>query len=53
MDQPKESQGKDLRKTLKNRHIQLISLGGAIGTGLFYGSGESISLAGPAIISPI
>lgn len=50
MDQPKESQGKDLRKTLKNRHIQLISLGGAIGTGLFYGSGESISLAGPAII---
>lgn len=50
MDQPKESQGKNLRKTLKNRHIQLISLGGAIGTGLFYGSGESISLAGPAII---
>ncbi|WP_297317171.1 amino acid permease [Bifidobacterium indicum] len=39
-----------LRRTLKNRHIQLISLGGAIGTGLFYGSGESITLAGPAII---
>ncbi|RBP99017.1 amino acid permease [Bifidobacterium xylocopae] len=39
-----------LRRTLKNRHIQLISLGGAIGTGLFYGSSESIALAGPAIL---
>ena len=38
-----------LRKSLKNRHIQLIALGGAIGTGLFYGSSESIQLAGPAI----
>lgn len=40
----------ELRKTLKNRHIQLIALGGAIGTGLFYGSSDSISLAGPAIL---
>ncbi|AKV56164.1 aromatic amino acid transporter [Bifidobacterium actinocoloniiforme DSM 22766] len=39
-----------LQRTLKNRHIQLISLGGAIGTGLFYGSSESIKLAGPAIL---
>lgn len=39
-----------LRKTLKNRHIQLIALGGAIGTGLFYGSSDSISLAGPSIL---
>ena len=39
-----------LRKSLKNRHIQLIALGGAIGTGLFYGSSESISLAGPSIL---
>lgn len=39
-----------LRKSLKNRHIQLIALGGAIGTGLFYGSSEAISLAGPAIL---
>ena len=29
-----------LRKSLKNRHVQLIALGGAIGTGLFYGSSE-------------
>ena len=39
-----------LRKALKNRHIQLIALGGAIGTGLFYGSSESIALAGPSIL---
>ena len=39
-----------LRKQLKNRHIQLIALGGAIGTGLFYGSSESIALAGPSIL---
>ena len=39
-----------LRKNLKNRHIQLIALGGAIGTGLFYGSAESIKLAGPSIL---
>ena len=39
-----------LRKSLKNRHIQLIALGGAIGTGLFYGSSESIGLAGPSIL---
>ena len=38
------------RRELKNRHIQMIALGGAIGTGLFYGSAESISLAGPSIL---
>ncbi|WP_208952225.1 D-serine/D-alanine/glycine transporter, partial [Rahnella sp. ChDrAdgB13] len=32
------------------RHIQLIAIGGAIGTGLFMGSGKTISLAGPSII---
>jgi AAT family amino acid transporter len=39
-----------LRPSLKNRHIQLIALGGAIGTGLFYGSSESIMLAGPSVL---
>lgn len=43
-------QSPTLKKSLKNRHIQLIALGGAIGTGLFYGSSESISLAGPSIL---
>lgn len=39
-----------LHRDLHNRHIQMIALGGAIGTGLFYGSASSISLAGPAIL---
>lgn len=39
-----------LRRSLHNRHIQLMAIGGAIGTGLFMGSGKTISLAGPSII---
>lgn len=44
------SSEKSLRRNLSNRHIQLIAIGGAIGTGLFMGSGKTISLAGPSII---
>lgn len=36
----------DLKRSLYSRHIQLIVLDGAIGTGLFMGSDKSISLAG-------
>src|SRR5476651_1680580 len=39
-----------LKRGLKNRHIQLISLGGAIGTGLFLGSAGVLKSAGPAMI---
>ena len=39
-----------LQRRLKNRHIQLIALGGAIGTGLFLGSAHIIQSAGPSII---
>ena len=47
---PGTDQPGTFRRELKNRHIQMIALGGAIGTGLFYGSAESISLAGPSIL---
>lgn len=39
-----------LERQLSNRHIQLIAIGGAIGTGLFMGSGKTISAAGPSVI---
>ncbi|HFG9124755.1 TPA: amino acid permease [Staphylococcus argenteus] len=40
----------ELKRGLSNRHIQLIAIGGAIGTGLFFGSGNTISKAGPSIL---
>jgi D-serine/D-alanine/glycine transporter len=40
----------ELARGLKNRHVQLIAIGGAIGTGLFLGAGKSIHLAGPSIL---
>ena len=39
-----------MNRGLKNRHVQFIAIGGTIGTGLFLGSGKSISLTGPSII---
>lgn len=40
----------ELDRGLKNRHVQLISIGGAIGTGLFLGAGKTIQLTGPSIL---
>lgn len=39
-----------LQRGLKNRHIQLIALGGAIGTGLFLGSAGVMKTAGPSMV---
>lgn len=39
-----------MNNKLTSRHILMIALGSAIGTGFFFGAGESIKLAGPSII---
>jgi aromatic amino acid transport protein AroP len=39
-----------LKRGLKGRHIQLIALGGAIGTGLFLGIAQTIQMAGPSVL---
>ncbi len=36
-----------LAKTLETRHLNMIALGGSIGTGIFLASGYAISVAGP------
>ena len=46
---PQHQQG-NLKKGLSSRHIQLIALGGSIGTGLFLGIAQTIKLAGPSVI---
>ncbi|KAF2149227.1 hypothetical protein K461DRAFT_281578 [Myriangium duriaei CBS 260.36] len=38
---------KELKQGLRQRHIQMIALAGAIGTGLFLGSGRAIGRSGP------
>lgn len=40
----------ELKRELANRHVQLIAIGGTIGTGLFLGSGRAIEKAGPSIM---
>ncbi|EEY22799.1 hypothetical protein ACHAQF_003938 [Verticillium nonalfalfae] len=42
------AQNDQLHRGLKSRHIQFLALGGAIGTGLFVGSGAILSVVGPA-----
>ncbi|KAA8732404.1 amino acid permease [Acinetobacter qingfengensis] len=45
-----DQRSKNLKQGLSNRHVQLIALGGAIGTGLFLGLSHTIQLAGPAVL---
>jgi amino acid permease len=53
VDPEKESTGVEshdtsrLNRKLHGRHMQMIAIGGAIGTGLFIGSGSSLATGGP------
>ena len=44
------SEEEGYHKTLKPRQIQMIAIGGAIGTGLFLGAGGRLNSSGPALI---
>ncbi|WHY78848.1 alanine permease AlaP [Neobacillus sp. WH10] len=46
----KNTHGKELQRGLEERHITLMSLGAAIGVGLFLGSATAIKMAGPGIL---
>lgn len=45
-----EHEGTSIKKGLKSRHVQIIALAGAIGTGLFVGSGGALATCGPAAL---
>nr|WP_263323599.1 amino acid permease [Neobacillus sp. Marseille-Q6967] len=47
MNLPENNQNHELKRSMKTRHLFMISLGGVIGSGLFLGSGYTISEAGP------
>ncbi|MEU9195694.1 amino acid permease [Streptomyces hundungensis] len=47
---PGEGSGEGYQRGLGARQIQMIAIGGAIGTGLFLGAGKAISKAGPSLI---
>ncbi|CAG78449.1 YALI0F19866p [Yarrowia lipolytica CLIB122] len=39
-----------LQRSLKDRHVKMIAIGGSIGTGLFVGSGGALAQGGPAAL---
>jgi AAT family amino acid transporter len=45
-----EHQEHEMQRSLEERHIQLMAIGGAIGVGLFLGSATAIKAAGPSLI---
>ena len=44
-----ESHEQGYHKALGNRQVQMIAIGGAIGTGLFLGAGARLQVAGPSL----
>ena len=47
--EPADAGDAGYQKSLKSRHINMIAIGGAIGTGLFLGAGGRLAQAGPAL----
>lgn len=47
---PRPIQSDLLRRALSARQVQMIAIGGTIGTGLFLGTGKSLATGGPASI---
>ena len=43
----KRQEDNNMKRGLKSRHISMIAIGGAIGTGLFVATGSVVSQAGP------
>lgn len=40
----------ELSRGLTQRHVQMMAIGGTIGTGLFLGAGDTINLTGPSVL---
>jgi yeast amino acid transporter len=47
---PRAGDTSNLHRKLKSRHLQMISIGGAIGAGLFIGSGRALAKGGPGAV---
>ncbi|KAI5967051.1 DIP5 [Candida theae] len=45
-----QEEGHKLRQALDSRHVSMIALGGALGTGLLIGTGSALKTAGPGAI---
>lgn len=50
LDEEQRKEAQDFHRGLKDRHIQMIAIGGAIGVGLFLGSARAIQKAGPGLM---
>jgi yeast amino acid transporter len=47
---PQAGDTSHLHRKLKGRHLQMIAIGGAIGAGLFIGSGRALAAGGPGAV---